>query len=290
MIEVLPFVVAGLATAGVYVLSGVGIVVLYRASGVINLSQGALGALAALIAWNIDRSTGGQLAGWLIGIAAATALSVAYGRLIAPRLAKADPMVQAIATLAFAIILMGAMNIVWGELPRRLRLPTDAIGVELFGVRVTYTRILAFGLSIAVAVAVFAFLRFTRLGLAMRAVADNRELASLRGVQTGRADLTAWFLSGVLSAVSGLIFADLTRFSAQSLTFLVVPAVATALLGGLVSLPVTVLGGIAIGVGEAVLTLVPGVSSYRSAVVFVVATLAIIWSVRRPSNGFVVRI
>lgn len=289
MLDALPFVVAGLANAGVYVLSGVGIVVLYRSSGVINLSQGALGALAALIAWQIDQWGGHEAAGWLLGIAVTALVSILYGRIIAPRLAYADAMVKAIATLAFAIILMGAMNWIWGELPRRLRLPTDTMGIELFGVRVTYTRLLAFGISIAAAFAVFAFLKFTRTGLTMRAMANNRDLAGLLGVRTRRADVLAWFISGFLAALSGLIFADLTRFSAQNMTFLVVPAVATALLGGLTSLPLTVLGGIVIGVGEALLTLVPGVSSYRSAVVFVVATIAIIWSARRPREGLVVR-
>lgn len=289
MSSLLPFVVSGLANAGVYVLSGIGVVVLYRASGVINLSQGALGALAALIAWNIVESGGPSVFGWLLGLLLAAILSVGYGRFVAPRLAYADRMVQSIGTLAFALILMGAMNMLWGELPRRLRLPTDTTGIDLFGIHLTYTRILVFAVSIAVSLATYCFLRFTRVGLTMRAIANDRDLSGLLGVKVRRADTLAWLMSGLLAGLSGLIFADLTRFSAQSLTFLVIPAVAAALFGRLTSLPLTVLGGVLIGVVEAVLTIAPVVASFRSATAFIVATIAILWVARRPIHGLIVR-
>ena len=87
MPDLSPFVIAGLSTGAVYVLAGVGLVVLYRASGVLNLAQGALGALSAMIAWQIADSGGPQWIGWIAAVAASTALALFYGRLIAPRLA-----------------------------------------------------------------------------------------------------------------------------------------------------------------------------------------------------------
>src|SRR5271163_3956554 len=135
-----PFAIAGLSTGAVYVLAGVGLVVLYRASGVLNLAQGALGALSALLAWQVADSGGPQWLGWIAAVAASTALAFLYGRLIAPRLAHSDPIVRAVATLGFALILLGFCEYVWGEWPRALRLPSDNIGFELLGVRVTATR------------------------------------------------------------------------------------------------------------------------------------------------------
>ena len=138
-----PFAIAGLSTGAVYVLAGVGLVVLYRASGVLNLAQGALGALSALLAWQIADSGGPQWVGWITAVAASTALALFYGRLIAPRLAHSDPIVRAVATLGFALIILGFCEFIWGEWPRSLRLPSDMVSFELIGVRVTATRAIA---------------------------------------------------------------------------------------------------------------------------------------------------
>ena len=175
-----PFIVSGLSTGAVYVLAGVGLVVLYRASGVLNLAQGALGALCALLAWQIADSGGPQWVGWIAGIVVAIVLALFYGRIIAPRLAHSDPIVRAVATLGFALIVLGFCEFIWGEWPRSLRLPTDTIGFEVIGVRVTATRAIAFGLGVAVTLGMVAFLNRSRLGLSMRALANDRDQRSDR--------------------------------------------------------------------------------------------------------------
>src|SRR6202161_2063646 len=146
-----PFIVSGLSTGAVYVLAGVGLVILYRASGVLNLAQGALGALCALLAWQIADSGGPQWLGWITGIGVAAVLALFYRRIIATRRAHRDPIVRAVATLGFALIVLGFCEFIWGEWPRSLRLPTDTLGFELIGVRITATRAIAFGLAIVVA-------------------------------------------------------------------------------------------------------------------------------------------
>ena len=70
-------------------------------------------------------------------------LALFYGRLIAPRLAYSDPIVRAVATLGFALVILGFCELIWGEWPRALRLPTDTFGFRVLGVRVTYTRALS---------------------------------------------------------------------------------------------------------------------------------------------------
>jgi branched-chain amino acid transport system permease protein len=110
-----PFIVSGLSAGALYALSAVGLVVLYRASGVVNLAQGAIGALSAIIAWQIGASGGPQWVGWIAGISAATLISLGYGRMIAPRLAYSDPIVRAVATLGLALVILGFMDLFWGE-------------------------------------------------------------------------------------------------------------------------------------------------------------------------------
>lgn len=278
-----PFFVSGLATAATYVLSAVGIVVLYRASGVVNFSQGALGALAAFVSWSIVEHGGPEPVAWCTGVFVSTALAFLYGRILAPRLAFSDPVMRAVATLSVALILLGLMGYVWGELPRRLRLPTDTMSFELIGVRVTATRAVAFGLAVLATVGVMAFLARSRLGLQMRALANNRDLSALLGVRVLRADGYAWVISGGLAGISGILLADLQRLSGQTLTFAVIPAISAAVIGRFSSLPATVAGGVAIGVCEALLTPVPVVGPFRTAVPFVFAVVALLWMQRRFS-------
>ncbi|MGC1350988.1 MAG: ABC transporter permease [Xanthobacteraceae bacterium] len=272
-----PFVIAGLSTGAVYVLAGVGLVVLYRASGVLNLAQGALGALSALLAWQIADSGFPQWLGWMAAVAASTALALLYGRLIAPRLAHSDPIVRAVATLGFALIILGFCEFIWGEWPRSLRLPTDTVSFALLGVRVTATRAIAFGLGLAVAIGMMLFLNLTRLGLSMRALANDREISGLVGVPVLRVDAWAWVISGVLSGVSGIFLGNMVRLQVIPLTYMVIPAVAAAIIGRLTSLTAVVIGGLVIGVLEAVASPFPEVSAYRSATPFVVAGLALLW-------------
>jgi branched-subunit amino acid ABC-type transport system permease component len=277
MPDLSPFVISGLSTGAIYVLAGVGLVVLYRSSGVLNLAQGALGALSALLAWQIADSGLPQWVGWIAAVAASTALALFYGRLIAPRLATSDPIVRAVATLGFALIILGFCEFIWGEWPRSLRLPTDTTSFALLGVRVTATRAIAFGLGLAVAVGMMLFLKFSRIGLSMRALANDREISGLVGVPVLRVDAWAWVISGLISGVSGIFLGNMVRLQVIPLTYMVIPAVAAAIIGRLTSLPAVVVGGLVIGVLEAVASPFPEVSAYRSATPFVVAGLALLW-------------
>jgi len=277
-----PFFVSGLAIAATYVLSAVGIVVLYRASGVINFAQGALGALGAFIAWWITEQGAYDIVAWTAGILTATLLSLFYGRVLAPRLAYSDPVMKAVATLSFALILIGVMGYVWGEAPRRLRLPTDTMSFSLFGVRVTLTRAGAFAVAALATISVMLFLSRSRLGLEMRALANNRDLSAMLGIKVLRADAWAWIISGALAGVSGLLLADMQRLSGPALTFAVIPAIAAAVIGRFTSLPLTVAGCLVIGVTEAMLTPVPVVGPFRTAVPFLFAVAALLWIQRRP--------
>lgn len=278
-----PFLVSGLATSATYVLSAVGIVVLYRASGVVNFAQGAIGALAAFISWSMVEHGGPEVVAWITGVCAAAALAFVYGRVLAPRLAYGDPVMRAVATLSFALILLGFMGYVWGEGPRRLRLPTDFMGFELLGVRVTVTRAVALAIAVLATTSVMTFLAYSRLGLQMRALADSRDLSAILGVRVLRADAYAWVISGALAGVSGILLADLQRLSGQTLTFVVIPAIAAAVMGRFVSLPATVVGGVAIGVCEALLTPVPVIGPFRTAVPFLFAVAALLWMQRKPT-------
>src|SRR6266700_6201161 len=148
-----PFIVSGLALGGVYALSGVGLVVLYRATGVVYLAFGAIGAMGALIAWSLTNSNVSGWIGWLVCVLFAGAVTLAYGMVFGPALAKRDPLVKAVATLGLTLILFGVMDLLWtsgGGESRSITLPTDSGGFTLGQIQVTWTQVIALAAGIAI--------------------------------------------------------------------------------------------------------------------------------------------
>jgi branched-chain amino acid transport system permease protein len=169
-----------------------------------------------------------------------------------------------------------------GAFARILTLPTTSHNFELFGAFVNWTQVIALGFALVVTAAVTAFLRFTRLGTAMRALANDREITATLGVPVRKVEAAAWFGSGLLCGAAGLLLADLlTSLDYAALTFLVISALAAALIGRLRSLWVTLAGGIAIGVVQAMLTPYESLTRYRAATPFVLAIVALLWLARR---------
>src|SRR5438132_3680398 len=183
-----PFIVSGLALGGVYALSGVGLVVLYRATGVLYLAFGAVGALGALIAWSlITRAGAPGWVGWLACVAVAGAVTLGYGLLFGPALARRDPLIKAVATIGLTLILYGVMDLLWtasGGQARSLTLPTDNGGFTVAQIQVTWTQVIALAAGVVLTVATGAFLRFTKLGTAMRAMANDRDITATLGVRS----------------------------------------------------------------------------------------------------------
>ncbi|MDR6903742.1 branched-chain amino acid ABC transporter permease [Rhizobium miluonense] len=273
--NLLPFVISGLGIGAVYALSGVGLVVLFRATGVLNFAFGAFGAIGAHCAWQLLEWKMPLAVAILAAVAVSTAISFLYGRVFAPMLSHRDIVVRAVGTLAPALVLIAIMGVIWGELPRRLQFPTDQMFISLFAVRLTYTRIIAIVLAIVMVVAITLLLTRTRLGLDMRALANDRDISAVLGVRILYTETAAWIMTGIFSGFAGLLLADLVRLQGTFLTLLVIPAVAAAILGQLQSLWQTAVAGILIGITEAVLTPITWISPYRAAAPFIIALIAV---------------
>ena len=281
-----PFIVIGLAFGGVYALSGVGLVVLYRATGVLNVAFGAIGAAGALIAYYLLNHTGcPQWLAFTVCVLFGGVVNLAYGMIFGPAFAGRDPLVKMMGTLALALILLGLMA--WrapagGAFARFLPLPSSAHHYQLAGTSVNLTQIISVVVALVITVAVTVFLRVTRLGTAMRALADDREITATLGVPVREVEAAAWFGSGIACGAAGLVLPDLlTSLDYAALTFLVISSLAAALIGRLRSLWATFLGGIAIGLALSVLSPYASVSNYRSAAPFVLAIVALLIISRR---------
>ncbi|GGC12156.1 branched-chain amino acid ABC transporter permease [Marinobacterium zhoushanense] len=280
------FVVSGLAVGSLYSLGGIGLVVLFRATGVLNLSNGAIGALGVMLAWQLQQWNFPQIATWVIGIATTTLLALVYGRLIAPGLAWRDPVVKAVATLGFALIVLGITAFAWEDDVRKFALPSDKISYTLLGLRITLTRLIVILAAIAIVIAVWLYLSKTRTGLNMRALADNRDISALIGIPIVKTETIAWGISGLIAGFTGLMFGDLVRLEPFVITFMVIPAISAAICGQLRNLGVVLIAGLCIGVIESMLTLHPVLKSVRPMAPFVIAIIVLMWVQRGRTNYF----
>ena len=280
--EFQPFIITGLALGGVYALSGVGLVVLYRTTGVLNLAFGAVGAMGALIAWELINNAGwDEYPAYLVCILFGGVVTLAYGLVFGPPLAGRDPLVKATASLGLALILLGAMSWIWSDKARSMVLPTSNETFMVSDLLVNYTQVIGFAFGVAVTVVTAAFLRFTGLGTAMRALANDREITATLGVPVRRVEAAAWLGSGLLAGVAGLLLSNLVGLDANTLTFLVISSLAAALIARLRSLVVTLIAGIVVGVVNAMVTPILSISEYRDMTPFVLAIIALLWLSRR---------
>lgn len=270
------FLVSGLAVGSLYALGGIGIVLLFRATGVLNLAAGAIGAVAAFVTWQLgDWGLFAPLT-WLAGLATAVVFALAYGRLIAPGLSWREPVIKGAASLGYALILLGLVSFLWNDDPRQLSFPTDAVSLSILGLKVTVTRLIVVVAAIGIVIAITVALNHTRIGLQMRALANNRRIASLVGVPILRVETVAWGVSGLIFGFTGLMFGSLVRLEPAVITFMVIPCIAAAIAGRLVSLPVVLVAGLAMGVIESLLTLSDTFKAVRPMAAYVIAIAVLV--------------
>ncbi len=298
--DLVQFVPLGLAVGAVYGVSGVGIVVLYRTTGVLNFAYGAIGALGVFVAFDLINKTS-WCPDWLAFLACVLvggAVTLAYGLVFGPVFAARDPLVKSAATLGLTLILLAVMSWRWpANEVRSVALPSDTwhnFGYQIGDVRVSWTKIIALIFAFVVTAGTTAFLRYTKLGTAYRAIASDREVTATLGVPIRRVETSAWLVSGFVCGASGLLLSGLINsLESVTLTFLVISSLAAALIGRLQSLWVTLAAALVIGVVESCLqafSLWPNQSQplaqYRAMTPFVIAIVALLVIGRRREVTF----
>ncbi len=275
-----PFIVSGLALGGVYALSGVGLVVLYRATGVLYLAFGAVGAMGAFLAWQVQQDGWPGWASWIVCILFGGVVTLGYGLIFGPALAGRGPLVQAVSTLGLALVLFGIMDLVWtssGGQSRSISFPTDSGGFMVGQVQVDWTSVIALAAGVVITAGTGAFLRFSKLGTAMRAMANDREITATLGVPVRRVEASAWLGCGLLAGLAGILLADLAALDDTTLTFtVVISALAAALIAQLRSITVTFIAAIVIGLVHDLITPITQLTNYQDMTPFVLAAIALL--------------
>ncbi len=246
----LPFIIIGLATGAVYGLAAVGLVLTYKTSGVFNFAHGALATTSAytfytlhtLDNWSWPVSALISVLG--VGLVLGTALELG-----ARRLSGASLPAKVAATVGLLITVESAVILIFGQTQVRTVEPfLPQTGFQLFGVTVTWAQFITFAFAVTVTLALSLVLRFSRRGIAMRAVVSDPNLLDISGTSPVAVRRGAWIIGVTLATASGVLFAPLLPLDPVTLTLLVVSAAGAAAIGGFTSLNLTFAGGLLIGV------------------------------------------
>jgi branched-chain amino acid transport system permease protein len=245
------FVVVGVTLGSIYAVAACGLVVTYTTSGIFNFAQGAIGMIMAFVYWELKVHLGlpTLLALALTLLVAAPMFGALVERLFMRRLADAPLLAKLVVTIGLLLALIGIALTIWSpETSRNVGTFFGTDGFTLGQTFVPWYRLITIVSGLAVALGLRALLFHTRLGTAMRAAVDDRDLAALHGVRPARVSMLAWALGSSMAALAGILLAEeLSALSVQTLTLLIVDAFAAAIIGRLRNLPVTYVGGIIIG-------------------------------------------
>ena len=253
----LQFLIIGLGAGATYALFAQGAVLIYRGSGLVNFAQGAIGTLAAYIAFvelKADRGWS-TLPAIVVGVVAAAMVALAFQMVVLRALKRAAAIVRVIATIGLLGLLQPVVEKRYGSSNRPVDpyLPDD--NFDWGGVIVQEARIYIVAISLVVTFGLWAWTRYSRVGLAINASAQNERAVQTLGWSPDRLAALTWALGGALAGLAAVLAAPLTGLSAITFTIVVtVAGLGAALLGGFHSFPLTLLGGMIIGVGETLST------------------------------------
>lgn len=247
------FTIAGLSTAAIYAVAASGLVVTYTTSGIFNFAHGAFSMMAAFtywqvhVAWGVPQLPAALLVVFVIG----PLFGALIERVIMRGIEGTSEVVKIVVTISLMIALLGLSQVIWEPNVARPVLPFfEGKTFSILGVIVSYQRLLTMAVAVLVAVGLRLVFRRTRLGVAMRAVVDDRSLMQLNGGRPGRTSMLAWALGSCLAAVSGVLIASEQTLSATTLTLLFINAYAVAVVGRLRSLPGAFLGAVILGLAQ----------------------------------------
>lgn len=245
------YVVGGLGFGGIYALAALGLVLIAKTSGVINFAFGAMATAVTLVLWSLLVHAGLPLAvAWIGAMAFAVILGTVTEVALLRRVERSPLLVQIVLTLGLLIFIEGVSGTLWGYAPKSIPQILNGNAVTLASFLITPNDLFIIGLTVAVGIALYVIFERTRVGLAMRATAADRETASLMGVRSRRYVTASWAVGVALSGVAAILVSPTVGLEPTMMDNVSVFAFAAAILGGFGSLPGAVVGGFLIGIGS----------------------------------------
>ena len=245
----LEVLIGGLLSGIMYSLVALGFVLIYKASGVFNFAQGVMVLFAALTLVGLMERGAPPLAALALTMLVMVALAFAIERVVLRPLVNQEQIILFMATIGLNFFLEGFGELVWGSNVKRLDVGIPDSSFMVWGIQINRLELTA-AVTAAVLVAVMAvFFQRTRIGRALRAVADDHEAALSIGIPLNTIWIVVWSVAGLVAIVAGIMWG--AKSGVQfSLSLIALKALPVLILGGFTSVPGAIVGGLVIGVGE----------------------------------------
>lgn len=273
--------VAGLSAGGAYAILGVCAIFTYRLVAVVNFTGAAIGAAGTFAMVGLYELGTPLFVATVLGIAAGALAGIAVGLVMATWFASSNASTKAAVTAALLVgIIAVGLRLTGGQHPHYFPELIPGSAFRLAGVEVTWAAITTLILAVVFTVLTEQFLARTRTGLELRALSQRPMAAELIGIHVRLLALGVWAVTGGVTAFALMIIAPLRSPDFASLSLLVVPALAAALIGAFASFRAALVGGVMIGVLEGAVSAIDFASQYRSTVPFIVILAVLLWSQR----------
>lgn len=272
---------AGLSAGGAYAILGVCAIFTYRLVAVVNFTGAAVGACGAFIMVALVEMGMPLFPAVVIGIASGALAALFVGFITTIWFSGANGSVKAAVTAALLVgfIALG-LRLTGGQHPKRFPDILQGAWLRLADVQITNASIAAIGLAVLLTVAAELFLNRTRTGLELRALSERPMAAELLGIRVRLLALIVWAIAGAVTAFALMLIAPLRSPDFASLSLLIVPALAAALIGAFKSFRAALFGGLAIGIIEGLASGLVGFNQYRAAIPFIIILIVLLWSQR----------
>lgn len=300
-VNYLQFALLGLGLGGAYALLALGLVTIYRGSGVLNFAQGAVAMFSAFVFFNLrDRHEVSTVLSGVLTLVFAAVLGALFYLLVMRQLRNSPVLARIVATLALLLLLQGLAFVVFDVATVSPAPVMSAATVDVLGQPIPRDRLELAAVAVVLACVLAAISRWTRVGLAVRAISDSEKGASLSGLSPVRVGALTWAVGFMLAAVAGVLISPSSGLDANVLTLLIVPVFAAALIARFTSFGVAVVAGLVLGMAQSALQLIAPDGAWWTwlwsgtgrpqAIPAMVVVLAMIFSGRLlPVRGEVVR-
>lgn len=284
MTQFINLTLSGISTGAIYAAVALALVLIWRATRIVNFAQGAMLMFTTFLAWVVIEAGNPYWVGLVVALASGVVLGAVVERLLVRRVESAPPLNAVIVTLGLLVLLEAAAGMIWGNTPRSFPAAFSIQGFKVGGTRVLFSPndLFIVLVVLAVAGALALLFRMTTLGLRMRAAAFAPEVARLQGVRVGRMFTIGWALAALVGSLAGVLVAPSVFVGPNQFDSILIYAFVAAVLGGLDSPLGAIVGGVILGL---VLSYVSGYEGSAlaplAALVVLVATLMI-----RPSGLF----
>jgi len=274
--------VAGLAAGGLYAVLAVCLTLMSRLVRVVNFAQAATGMFGAFCAvWLVNQVHLPVWLGSVLGVLLGGTLSAAIGWIAATWLSEASTTTRSAMTVGPLLLLISLSFILFGNKPQPFPPLIAGPAFQVGQVVVSQLTVVTVVLSIAVAIGAHVLLTRTRVGTRLRALSERPTTAELLGIRSRPLSISVWFATGIISATVIVIVAPSQSNDATSLSMLIVPASAAALLGGFRRLDLAVVGGILLGTLGGLVAQINQVALIRNFLPFLFIVVLLLWTQRK---------